>query len=136
MNRTISRSLVTVAAAGALLTISAGGAFADDCVNLSRNTNPAQALNGAKIVAGPGGEAAAVKGHWVYLGDVWLFVTPGPQDLFGADTSGLPGAQGNFTNGKGDGLLEQSGKASDGRRCPPETKSTGMVGQCGDMAEH
>lgn len=133
MNRMIKRGIITAAATGALLAVSSGGAFADDCVNLSRNTNEAQALKGAKMLETPFG-TTAVKGHWVYLGDVWLFVSPGTQNLLGGavDTSDLPGAEGNFTDGKGDGLLEQSGKASDGRRCAVMEKGHGLAGECGE----
>jgi hypothetical protein len=130
------RGIITAAATGALLAVSSGGAFADDCVNLSRNTNPDQARKGATMMQTPFGPTA-VKGHWVYLGDVWLFITPGTQSLSAGeggsvDTSSMPGAEGNFTDGKGDGLLEQSGKASDGRRCAVMEKGHGLAGECGE----
>ena len=112
--------------AGAALVLTAGPALADDCVNLSRNTNPAQATKGAKPIAD-----TVAKGSWVYLGEVWLFVTPGTQSLMGVDTTGLPGAEGSFTDGKGDGLLEQSGAASDGKRCEA-VKGHGLAGECGE----
>lgn len=129
----IKRGLVSAAAAGVVLTVGAGTAFADDCVNVSRNTNPAQATSGGKTMSTPFGDVV-VKGHWVYLGDVWLFVTPGTQSLLdgAVDTSGLPGAEGNFTNGKGDGLLEVSGAASDGRRCAVMENGHGIAGECGE----
>jgi hypothetical protein len=135
MNRFITRGLVTAAASGALLAVSAGGALADDCVNVSRNTDPTQATHGGTTLDSPFGPVP-VKGHWVYLGpDGWLFVSPGTTSLLGGavDTTSLPGSQGNFTNGKGDGLLEQSGTASDGRRCVPAfTTGHGIVGECGE----
>jgi hypothetical protein len=111
--------------------LAAGPALADDCVNVSRNTNPAQATKGGKTLDTPFGETV-VKGHWIYLGDTWLFVTPGTESLLdgAVDTSGLPGADGNFTNGQSDGLLEQSGTASDGRRCEA-FKGHGIIGECG-----
>lgn len=137
MNHFIKRGLVTAVATGAFVAIGAGSALADDCVNLSRNTNEAQATKGAKTMETPFGEVA-VKGHWVYLGDVWLFVTPGTESLLGGavDTTALPGAEGNFTDGKGDGLLEQSGTASGGRRCATMEKGHGIAGECGDEDEH
>lgn len=127
------RALVTVAATGVMLTAGAGVALADDCVNLSRNVTETQAAKGAKTIDSPSGPTF-VKGHWIYLGDVWLFVTPGTQSLLGGavDTTSLPGAQGNFTNGKGDGLLEQSGTASDGKRCAVMEKGHGIAGECGE----
>ncbi len=79
-----------------------------------------------------------VKGHWVYLpadGEqpaTWLFISPGTQNLGGIDVSGLPGMQGNFTNGKGDGPLEQSGAASGGRRCAVMDNGHGIAGECGE----
>jgi hypothetical protein len=129
----IKRGLVTVVATGAFVTIGAGAAFADDCVNLSRNANPDQALKGAKMLATPFGEIPT-KGNWVYLGDVWLLVTPGTESLLGGavDTTGMPGADGNFTDGKGDGLLEVSGAASDGRRCATMENERGLAGECGE----
>lgn len=136
MNRFITRGLVTAAASGALLAVSAGAALADDCVNISRNTDPAQATRGSTMLDSPFGPVP-VKGHWIYLGDAWLFVSPGTTSLLdgAVDTTSLPGSQGNFTNGKGDGLLEQSGTASGGRRCVPAfATGHGIVGECGEEA--
>ena len=44
-----------------------------------------------------------MKRHWIYLGDAWLVVSPGTTSLLdgAVDTTGLPGSQGNLTNGKG-----------------------------------
>lgn len=136
MNHFIKRGLVTMVATGAFVAIGAGAAMADDCVNLSRNTNPTQAAKGAQTLDTPFGPTS-VKGHWVYLGDVWLFVTPGTESLLdgAVDTSALPGAEGNFTNGKGDGLLEQSGTASGGRRCAVMEHGHGIAGECGEDSE-
>lgn len=127
------RALVTVAATGVMMTTGAGVALADDCVNVSRNVDGAQAEKGAKTIESPMGPAL-VKGHWIYLGDVWLFVTPGTQSLLdgAVDTTSLPGANGKFTNGKGDGLLEQSGTASGGKRCAVMLKGHGIAGECGE----
>lgn len=126
----------SIAVAG-IVGLAAGPAFADDCVNLSRNTNPAQATKGGKTLATPFGDVT-VKGHWIYLGDTWLFVTPGTDSLLGGavDTSGLPGANGNFTDGKGDGLLERSGEASGGKRCAVMEKGHGIAGECSEEPEH
>jgi hypothetical protein len=131
--RIAAASLVVAGIVG----LAAGPAFADDCVNLSRNTNPAQATKGGKTLATPFGDTV-VKGHWIYLGDTWLFVTPGTDSLLGGavDTSGLPGANGNFTNGQGDGLLERSGEASGGTRCAVMETGHGIAGECGEATEH
>lgn len=105
-------------------------------MNLSRNTNPAQATNGGKTLETPFGETVT-KGTWVYLGDTWLFVSPGTESLLGGavDTTGVPGVDGNFTDGKGDGLLQQSGDASDGKRCDTAALEAehGLAGECGDQ---
>lgn len=135
----IRRGLITAAATGAALTMGAGAAFADDCVNLSRNTNVEQATKGAKEVdTGEAFGTVLTKGNWVYLGDTWLLITPGTESLFGGaiDTSAMPGVNGNFTNGAGDGLLERSGTASDGRRCAAVNGETGLAGECGEHGEH
>lgn len=130
----LKKLAVGAASVAGIIALTAGPALADDCVNLSRNTNPAQATNGGKTFETPFGETV-VKGSWVYLGDVWLFVTPGTESLLGGavDTSDLPGAEGNFTNGKGDGLLEQSGDASDGKRCAVMESGHGLAGECGEQ---
>lgn len=129
----IKRGLVTAAATGAFLSAGMGTALADDCVTLSRNTDAAQAQHGGKTLSTPFGDVVT-KGHWIYLGEVWLFVTPGTENLLGGavDTTGLPGAEGNFTNGQGDGLLEVSGTASDGRRCAVMESGHGIAGECGE----
>jgi hypothetical protein len=122
----------SIAVAG-IVGLAAAPALADDCVTLDRNTNPAQATAGGKTLSTPFGDTV-VKGHWIYLGDVWLFVSPGTESLLGGavDTSGLPGAEGNFTDGKGDGLLEQSGAASEGKRCAVMETGHGIAGECGE----
>jgi hypothetical protein len=132
MNMKASRRLALGAlAAGASVVLAAGPAFANDCVNLSRNTNPEQATKGGKTLSTPFGPTIT-KGHWVYLGDIWLFVSPGTESLLGGavNTSGLPGAEGNFTNGEGDGLLEVSGAASEGKRCAAMASGHGIAGEC------
>lgn len=137
MRQSIRRGLVTVVATGAALTVGAGAAFADDCVNLSRNTDVEQATKGAKEVDTGAFGTVLTKGNWVYLEDAWLLITPGTESLFGGmvDTSAMPGVNGNFTNGAGDGLLERSGSASDGRRCAAVSGETGLAGQCGEHPE-
>lgn len=137
MKSLIRRGIVTAVATGAVMAFGTGAAFADDCVNLSRNTNADQAVKGAKeVYTGDAFGTVMTKGNWVYLGDVWLLITPGTEGLFeGAiDTSAMPGVEGNFTNGKGDGLLEVSGAASDGRRCATMENGKGIAGECGDEA--
>lgn len=138
MNSSIRRGLVTAVSTGAFLSFGAGAAIADDCVNLSRNTNAQTAAKGAKTLdAGPLG-SVLTKGNWVYVGEAWLLITPGTESLLGGvvDTSGMPGAEGNFTNGMGDGLLERSGTASDDRRCAVMESGHGVAGECGSETEH
>ena len=70
LGRTLALSAASVVG---IIAVTAGPALADDCVNLSRNTDSAQAMNGAKTLATPFG-STFVKGSWVYLGDTWLSV--------------------------------------------------------------
>jgi hypothetical protein len=82
--------------------ISAQVAFADSCANFSR---------AAPAPTGPG---PVIKGNWVWLPsvgapiDAWGFVPPGTLTFLG-----LPGANGNYTNGATSSLLGMSAN------CPP-----------------
>jgi hypothetical protein len=76
-------------------------AFADSCANVSR--------------AAPNDPSTVSKGNWVWLPSIggppiWGFAPPGTPD---STLLGLPGANGNYTNGKTDSLLGMS------NNCPP-----------------
>ncbi|MDP9245359.1 MAG: hypothetical protein M3O64_01790 [Chloroflexota bacterium] len=87
------------------LAISAQVAFADTCANFSR---------AAPTPTGPG---PIIKGNWAWLPsvepgapDAWGFAPPGSAiSIF----AGLPGANGNYTNGATSSLLGMSAN------CPP-----------------
>ena len=125
--RSITRGVLTAATSVALLASGAGAAFADDCVNLSRNASPDRALHGGKVFTVPGedGFTTVTKGHWVYVGDTWLFITPGTTSLDGIDVSSLPGSSGNYTNGQADDLLGVAGQHSAGL-CTTRQQSHGI----------
>src|SRR5690242_15820806 len=95
MSRLTARTSVVAATTGLLLLTGAGSALANDCLNISRST---KATPGGTTLGTPFGDLQ-VKGHWVNIGEGWLFVSPGTQTLLGGaiDTSGLPGAEGNFS---------------------------------------
>ena len=115
MSRRTARTTVVAAATGILLLTGIGAAFADDCVNISRSTKATP--GGSTLSTGVGD--VQVKGHWINIGEGWLFVTPGTQSLLGGavDTSGLPGAQGNFSGAnEQDGLLGVQG-VKGGKSC-------------------
>ena len=130
MSRRTTRTAVVTAATGVMLLTGVGAAFANDCVNVSRSTNPT-----------PGGSTLStefgdfqVKGHWVNLGDTWLFVTPGTQSLLGGavDTSGLPGSNGSYSGANGiDDLLGIQGSKG-GRACLRDSFGQhGVASACG-----
>jgi hypothetical protein len=79
-------------------------AFADSCSNVSRAAPTTTS-------AGP-----IIKGNWVWLPSIgvavqaWGFAPPGAPDSV---NFGLPGANGNYTNGKTSSLLGVS------NNCPP-----------------
>ena len=128
MSRRTARTTVVAAATGLMLLTGVGAAFADDCVNVSRSTRPTP--GGSTLSTGFGD--VQVKGHWVNLGDVWLFVSPGTQSLDGIDVSALPGANGNFSgaNGIDDLLGVQASKG--GKACQRDSFGThGIASACG-----
>ena len=133
MKQGMKRAAAAVAVAGAVMVLGTGSAFANDCVNLSRNTSPESATKGGKVLQTPFGPTVT-KGHWVYLGDVWLFVSPGTESLLGGavDTSGLPGADGNFSGvNDEDALLAVQG-VKGGAACErPSFGEEGIAGACG-----
>jgi hypothetical protein len=130
MSRLSARTAVVAATTGLMLLTGAGAAFANDCVNISRST---KATPGGTTIDSPFG-TLQVKGHWVNIGDGWLFVSPGTQSLLGdaVDTSGLPGAKGNFSGANGqDALLGVQG-VKGGQACERDSIGDhGIVGACG-----
>ena len=99
------RRIVVVVFTAVLMSfaLSAQIAFADSCANVSR---------AAPSPTGPG--VVVTKGNWVWLPsigvpvDAWGFAPPG-----GPDSTGFPGANGNYTNGRTSSLLGMSAN------CPP-----------------
>jgi hypothetical protein len=130
MSRRLARTTVVAAATGFMLMSGIGAAFANDCVNVSRSTKPTP--GGSTLSTGFGD--FQVKGHWVNLGDTWLFVSPGTQSLLGGavDTSGLPGANGNFSGANEiDDLLGVQASKS-GKACERDSFGQhGIASACG-----
>jgi hypothetical protein len=101
MRRKLLVALVAAAAAAAVPV----SAFADSCANVSR------AAPQTTSTTGP-----TTKGNWVWLpcvgvpANAWGKAPPGTAD---STQLGLPGANGNYTNGKTSSLLGVS------NNCPP-----------------
>ena len=101
---------------GAMLTVGAGAAFADDCSNVSR---PAPACDMSCTVP-------VITGNWVWLPSIgipnaaWGFAPPGGAD---SQSSGLPGSNGNYTDGQVDDLLGVAAAHSTGV-CSTPTRTT------------
>jgi len=100
----VRKALLVLAAVAALAVPAA--AVADSCANFSR-TPPACNLSCT---------APVVKGNWVWLPSIdtsappaWGFAPPGGLD---STEFGLPGANGNYTNGKTSSLLGVSALCS------------------------
>lgn len=99
------RLLVGVAALLAAGALSASVAYADSCANVSR----------APAACGMNCTAPVVEGNWVWLPSVgvpvpaWGFAPPGRADSVAL---GLPGANGNYTNGQTSSLLGMSAVCS------------------------
>lgn len=114
-------------AAGALVCAAAvavptTAAFADTCANVSR----------AAPTTTSGGPI--IKGNWAWLPSispgappVWGFAPPGATDSV---MFGLPGANGNYTNGKTDSLLGVSNNCPPGNN-PARQTSHGIQSGCG-----
>jgi hypothetical protein len=130
MSRLSVRTAVVTATTGLMLLTGAGAAFANDCVNISRST---KATPGGSTITSPFGELQ-VKGHWVNIGEGWLFVSPGTESLLGGlvDTSDLPGAEGSFSGANDqDALLGVQGTKG-GQACERDSfGQQGIVGACG-----
>jgi len=98
------RIVVVLSAVLMSFALSAQIAFADSCSNVSR------------AAPSPTGPGLVIKGNWVWLPSlgipglpaVWGFAPPG-----GPDSTGFPGANGNYTNGRTSSLLGMSAN------CPP-----------------
>lgn len=98
------RGMRLIAAAGAAvaaLAIPATAAFADSCANVSR----------APAACGFSCPGPVVEGNWVWLPSIgvpfpaWGFAPPGAADSV---DFGMPGANGNYTNGYSSSLLGHS----------------------------
>lgn len=101
---------------GAILTVGAGAAFADDCSNVSRPAPVCDMSCTAPVIAG----------NWVWLPSIgipdaaWGFAPPGGAD---SQSSGLPGSNGNYTDGQVDDLLGVAAAHSTGV-CSTPTRTT------------
>lgn len=113
--------------AGAIVALTTGSAFADDCANVSRAAPP----------CGMSCTAPVIEGNWVWLPSIgepfpaWGFAPPGAADSV---TFGLPGANGNYTNGQASDLLGVAGQHNTSVcSTPNRTSSTlhGIVSACG-----
>lgn len=99
MTKTSARALAVGGLAAAALIGSAGAALADDCANVSRAPAPC----GMNCTTGP-----VIEGNWVWLPSIgvpepaWGFAPPGGPDSV---AFGLPGSNGNYTNGQVADLL-------------------------------
>jgi hypothetical protein len=99
------KRLIAPLAAVAALAIPAA-AVADSCANVSRATAP----------CGLTCDGPVIDGNWVWLPSIgvpvagWGFAPPGGPD---STQFGLPGANGNYTNGQTSSLLGMS------NNCPP-----------------
>ena len=97
--------------AGVAMLAVPGVAFASSCGNVSRAPGPC-GIAGEPACTGP-----VIVGNWVWLPSVepqappiWGFAPPGTPD---STKFGFPGANGNFLNGTGLSLLDNSAN------CPP-----------------
>jgi hypothetical protein len=130
MSRRTARTAVVAATTGLMLVTGVGAAFANDSVNVSRST---KATPGGSSISTPFGDLQ-VKGHWINIGEGWLFVSPGTESLLGGavDTSGLPGAEGNFSGAnEQDALLGVQGTKG-GKACERDSFGQhGIASACG-----
>jgi hypothetical protein len=101
----VRRLLIGLMAAFALIIPAA--AVADSCANVSR----------AAPACSPSCSGPVVEGNWVWLPSIgvpivaWGFAPPGAADSVGF---GLPGANGNYTNGQTSSLLGMSAVCNGG----------------------
>src|SRR5919205_3688762 len=112
--------VVSLVAATAALAVPAS-AFADSCANVSRAA--------PQTTSSPG---PVTKGNWVWLPSIgvpvkaWGFAPPGSAD---STAAGLPGAKGNYTDGKTSSLLGVSANCPPGSN-PNRQTSHGLQGGC------
>ena len=94
-------------------------AVANSCVNLSRSA-PKSAS----------GDELVTKGNWAWVGDAWLFISPGTnvEEEFGVPAH-APGENGNFTNGKTDSLLGVSANC-DSEKSTSRQQERGIESAC------
>jgi hypothetical protein len=115
------RKFVVGAAVAVGVMVAPGVAFADSCANVSR----APAACGFSC-AGP-----VIEGNWVWLPSIgvpfpaWGFAPPGAADSVNV---GLPGANGNYTNGKTSSLLGVSAVCNGGAAA--RQQSNGIQSGC------
>jgi hypothetical protein len=94
----VRRLVVAVAVLLTAGALSASAAYADSCANVSR----------APAACGTSCSGPVVDGNWVWLPSIgvpvaaWGFAPPGREDSVDL---GLPGANGNYTNGQTSSLL-------------------------------
>lgn len=112
------RVLVAVAGAAAALAVPAT-ALADSCLNVSRAPAPC-----GFSCTGP-----VVEGNWVWLPSLgaWGFAPPGAADSV---TFGMPGANGNYTNGYSSSLLGHSVHCSTSGDPSSRQQSEGIQSGC------
>lgn len=109
MKSVVRNAAVTLGTAGAILAVTAGSAFADNCANVSR---PAPACWSTDTCA-PG---PIFVGRWVWLPSL----EPGAPAVWGFGTPD------NFTNGQSDGLTQLANTKSSGAVCAtPNRQFTG-----------
>ena len=70
----------------------------------------------------PADDEFAIKGQWVNVGGIWIFVTPGTTADELPEPIDFPASGGNYTNGKADALINLS---------PNCTSNPAIQGACG-----
>lgn len=109
------------AATVAVIALPASAAFADSCRNVSR----------AAPACGMECSSPVVVGNWVWLPSIgvpepaWGFAPPGAADSV---AFGLPGNNGNYTNGQTSSLLGMSAVCNGG--VPARQTSSGIQSGC------
>lgn len=123
MRKRIRLTMIAGAAGAAALALTPVLASADSCANVSR----------APAACGTSCSAPVVKGNWAWLPSiepgapaVWGFAPPGTPD---STEFGLPGANGNYTNGATNSLLGNSANCPPGNN-PQRQTSHGIQSGC------
>lgn len=120
------KKILAVAGATVALTLIAGPAIADDCINLSRP---------APDCAPTCTDGPVIEGNWVWLPSIgipeeaWGFGTPGS---IPSQDANLPGSSGNYLNDRGgfSWLLENSAVCTVG--VPARQTTQGIQTGCGE----